>query len=446
MKITMIGAGYVGLVSGVCFSDCGFDVICSDIDEDKIAALNAGKIPIYEPGLDELLQRNIEADRLKFSNDVEGAVRGADAVFLAVGTPSRPGGGEADLSFLFAGVKAIAPFLKEGVVVVTKSTVVVSTNERIRELIVNERPELDFSVVSNPEFLREGSAIKDFMKPDRIVVGVHDERGAELMKALYAPLQIPTERFIVTSLANAELIKYASNAFLAMKVTFINEVANLCEMADGDVTEVAHAIGLDERIGGKFLSAGPGIGGSCFPKDTRAFAATGVKFRAPQRLIETVIQVNEARKIHMADRILAAVAKPVNKTAAILGIAFKPETDDVREAPSLTIIPRLIENGMKVRAYDPEAMVNGQSAISEVTWCESAVDAAAGADILVVLTEWDQFRNLDLKTIAGVMSGRLVFDTRNIFDQGSIEDVGLQLMSVGSSNQLSRNSARKGRL
>ena len=427
----MIGAGYVGLVSGVCFSDCGFEVICADIDAQKIASLKNGEIPIYEPGLQDLVKRNLAENRLKFSTNIASAVESADAIFLAVGTPSRPGGGEADLSFLFAGVKAAAPHFKQGVVIVTKSTVVVSTNQRIRELIESERPDLDFSVVSNPEFLREGSAINDFMEPDRVVVGVHDERGREAMEVLYAPLNLAEGRFVVTNLENAELIKYASNAFLAMKVTFINEVANLCEMAGGDVTEVAHAIGLDERVGPKFLSAGPGIGGSCFPKDTRAFAATGIKYRAPQRLIETVIQVNEARKIYMADRILDVFDKPINKTACVLGIAFKPETDDVREAPGLTIIPRLIENGMKVRAYDPQAMTNGREVLEDVTWCSSVVEAASSADILVVLTEWDEFKSLDLKAVSGVMAGDIVFDTRNIYDEVQFGAAGLKLMSVG---------------
>ncbi len=432
MKIAMIGTGYVGLVSGVCFSDCGFSVCCLDIDEEKIADLKQGKVPIYEPGLDEILKRNKEAGRLSFTTEPMAAIKDADAVFMAVGTPSRPGGGEADLSFLFAAVRSITPHLEDGVVVVTKSTVVVSTNQRIYDIISDLRPELKFSVASNPEFLREGAAIKDFMEPDRVVIGVHDEQGEALLRQLYAPLNLPDERFVVTSLENAELIKYASNAFLAMKVTFINEVANLCEMVGGDVLEVSRAIGLDNRIGRKFLNAGPGMGGSCFPKDTRAYAATGVKYRAPQRLIETVIQVNETRKINMADRILDVFEKPINKTAAILGIAFKPDTDDVREAPSLTIIPRLIENGMKVRAYDPEAMEVGKTVLDDVSWCESAVEAARGADILVVLTEWGEFAAIDMSEVASAMAGDIIFDTRNILPAEKVSGAGLKLMRVGA--------------
>ncbi len=431
MKIAMIGTGYVGLVSGVCFADCGFDVTCLDIDGEKISELNAGRVPIYEPGLEALMKRSVDAGRLRFSTDTETEIGKADVVFLAVGTPSRPGGGEADLSFLFGAVRSMAPHLKDGVLIVTKSTVVVGTNRRIYDIVSDSRPALDFSVASNPEFLREGSAIGDFMEPDRVVVGVHDERGTQLLTELYAPLKLGDDRFVVTSLENAELIKYAANAFLAMKVTFINEVANLCEMVDGDVKQVAKAIGLDARIGGKFLAAGPGIGGSCFPKDTRAYAATGVKYRAPQRLIETVIQVNENRKINMADRILGCFDKPIDKTAAVLGVAFKAETDDVREAPSLTIIPRLIENGMKVRAYDPQALETGREQLLNVSWAETVLEAVEGADILVVLTEWNEFRDLDLKAIANVMPGRIIFDTRDVINGEAARAAGFDFKSIG---------------
>ncbi len=431
MKITMIGTGYVGLVSGVCFADNGFEVTCLDIDEDKIRCLQNGQVPIFEPGLDTLVDRNVDAGRLSFSIDFEQALHLADVVFLAVGTPSRPGGGEADLSYLFDSVRMMTPHLKDGVVIVTKSTVVVGTNQRISDIIGDINPSLAFSIASNPEFLREGCAIDDFMSPDRVVVGVQDQHGEQILRKLYSPLNLPDERFVVTSLENAELIKYASNAFLAMKVTFINEVANLCEMTGGDVSQVARAIGLDNRIGPKFLQAGPGIGGSCFPKDTRAYAAMGMKYRAPQRLIETVIQVNEARKISIADQIVDLLEKPINKTVGVLGLAFKPGTDDVREAPALTIIPRLIENGIKVRAFDPQAMEVAKSKLEDVTWCDDAMSVARGADLVVVLTHWDEFKTLDLGELAQMMTGHIIFDTRALFEERDVNAAGLDLIGVG---------------
>jgi len=431
MKITMIGTGYVGLVSGVCFADNGFDVTCLDIDKDKITGLKNGQVPIYEPGLDALIKRNVGTGRLSFSTDFEQALALADVVFLAVGTPSRIGGGEADLSSLFESVRQMTPHLKDGVVIVTKSTVVVGTNQRICDIIGEINPSLTFSIASNPEFLREGCAIDDFVKPDRVVVGVQDLHGEKTMRVLYRPLNLPEERFVVTSLENAELIKYAANAFLAMKVTFINEVANLCEVTGGDVSQVARAIGLDSRIGPKFLQAGPGIGGSCFPKDTRAYAAMGMKYRAPQRLIETVIQVNEARKISIADQIVDLLKKPINKTVGVLGLAFKPGTDDVREAPSLTIVPRLIENGIKVRAYDPQAMAAAKPMLEGVIWCDDALSVANDADLIVVLTHWEEFKGLDLGDVAQRMKGRLLFDTRALFEECEVTDAGLELICVG---------------
>ncbi|MEM9206154.1 MAG: UDP-glucose/GDP-mannose dehydrogenase family protein [Pseudomonadota bacterium] len=431
MKLVMIGSGYVGLVSGVCFSEFGFTVTCVDVDADKIAMLNGGDVPIYEPGLTDMMNRNVKAGQLSFSTDLATAAKDADVIFIAVGTPSRRGDGEADLSYVFSAAREVAKHLKHGAVVVTKSTVVVGTNRKVQGIIRNERPDLDFSVVSNPEFLREGSAIEDFMRPDRVVVGVHDERGEDVMRQLYRPLNIRETPLVVSTLENAELIKYAANAFLAMKITFINEVANLCEKTGGNVQEVAKAIGLDGRIGGKFLHAGPGFGGSCFPKDTRAFAATGERFGAPQRLIEQVIEVNETRKHEMAEKVLDALGAPDGKTVAILGIAFKPNTDDVREAPSLTIIPHLQKAGVTVRAFDPEAMEPAKHHLTGVTWCRSAYEAAEGADAVVILTEWNMFRALDFAALKEIMTDQILVDLRNVYRPDEVADKGFHYVSIG---------------
>ncbi|MEH6727351.1 MAG: UDP-glucose/GDP-mannose dehydrogenase family protein, partial [Hyphomicrobiales bacterium] len=355
MQVTMIGTGYVGLVSGICFSEFGFKVTCVDLDADKITSLNYGVLPIYEPGLDRLMEQNRQ--RLTFTTDLDAAVAKADVVFIAVGTPSRRGDGEADLQYVHAAARQIARAMKPETVIVLKSTVVVGTNAEVRRIIEEARPGVPFSLASNPEFLREGSAIEDFMRPDRVVVGVTDERATQVLQQLYRPLYLRDAPIVITTPENAELIKYAANAFLAMKITFINEVADLCEQTGGNVQEVAKAIGLDNRIGGKFLHAGPGFGGSCFPKDTRAFAATGRKYGAPQTLIETVVDVNEARKQAMARKVLAELGDtPQGKTVGVLGLAFKPNTDDMREAPSLAVISVLEAAGVNVKAHDPQAM------------------------------------------------------------------------------------------
>ncbi|MEI2386952.1 UDP-glucose/GDP-mannose dehydrogenase family protein [Breoghania sp. JC706] len=432
MRVTMIGTGYVGLVSGVCFSEFGFDVTCVDIDETKIATLNELKSPIYEPGLDELIERNYKAGRLTFTTDFDKAVAEADVVFVAVGTPSRRGDGEADLSYVFEAAKRIAHAMRPETVIVIKSTVVVGTCRKVHDIIAAERPGVAFSIASNPEFLREGSAIEDFMRPDRVIVGVEDERGEKALRHLYRPLYLRETPIMVTSLENAEITKYAANAFLAMKITFINEIANLCEKVGGDVQQIATGIGLDKRIGPKFLHAGPGYGGSCFPKDTNAFAATGRKAGAPQLLVETTIEVNEARKRAMADRILEALGpNPAGKAVGVLGIAFKPNTDDVRDAPSLVIVPRLVGAGVKVRAHDPEAREQATPLLPGLEWCDQPYDVARDADVIVVLTEWNVYRGLDLRRIAAAMAGKTIVDLRNIYRPQDVEDAGLGYVSVG---------------
>jgi UDPglucose 6-dehydrogenase len=434
MKVVMIGTGYVGLVSGVCFSEFGFDVTCVDVDQSKIDTLNKGEIPIFEPGLDTLLDRNTKAGRLTFTTNFDEAVSKADAIFIAVGTPSRRGDGEADLQYVWAAARQIANAAKPGAVIVTKSTVVVGTNRKVAEIIREENPGLDFSIASNPEFLREGSAIEDFMRPDRVVVGVEDKRAEEVMRNLYRPLFLRETPIVFTGLEDAELIKYAANAFLAVKISFINEVANLCEQVGGNVQQVASAIGLDKRIGGKFLHAGPGFGGSCFPKDTRAFAATGEKFGAPQRLVETVIEVNENRKVNMAERVLAKLGSdPKGKTVCILGVAFKPNTDDVRESPTLAIIPILQEAGVTVRAHDPEGMEQAKPQLDNVVWCSDAYDAAKGADALALVTEWNEYRALDMNRLHDAMNGDVVVDMRNVYQPDDMRAKGFDYSSIGRS-------------
>ncbi len=432
MRVTMIGTGYVGLVSGVCFSEFGFDVTCVDIDKKKIDMLNRLEVPIFEPGLDDLINRNHAAGRLTFTTDFEKAVEESDVVFVAVGTPSRRGDGEADLTYVFEAAKRIARCMRPGLVVVVKSTVVVGTCRKVQEIIRQERPGVDFSIASNPEFLREGSAIEDFMRPDRVVVGIEDERGEEIMSRLYRPLNLRETPIMVSTLENAEITKYAANAFLAMKITFINEIANLCEKANADVQKVASAIGLDNRIGSKFLHAGPGYGGSCFPKDTNAFAATGRKYGAPLKLVEATIEVNDQRKIDMAERILETLGpNPKGKTVGILGIAFKPNTDDVRDAPSLTIIPRLQAEGVRIKAHDPEAKGQAEEVLTDVEWAEDPYDTVADVDAAVVLTEWNVYRGLSLKRIADSMSGTDMVDLRNIYRPEEVQDVGLTYTSIG---------------
>lgn len=440
MKITMIGAGYVGLVSGACFSEYGFQVTCVDLDAAKIAKLKRGEVTIYESGLDELIAGNIAAGRLRFSDDVTGAVADADVIMLAVGTPSRRGDGEADLTYVYAAARQIAPHLKQGAVVVTKSTVVPGTNRQIRRVIAETRPGLDFSVASNPEFLREGAAVDDFMRPNRVVIGVHDERGERVLRALYRPLSLREAPLVVTTLENAELIKYAANSFLAMKVTFANELADLCEQIGADVQVVAHGIGLDNRIGSKFLHPGPGFGGSCFPKDTRALVAAGKRFGAPQRLIETTVEVNERRIGQMVAKILGTLEAPAGKTVAVLGLAFKPNTDDMREAPSLGIIAALQGAGVAIRAHDPAAMPHARQLVENVVWCENPYEAAQGADALVIVTEWNVYRGLDLERLRNAMRGRSVVDLRNIYKPEEMQAAGFAYASVGRPARISEGN------
>ncbi|SDO01679.1 UDPglucose 6-dehydrogenase [Lutimaribacter pacificus] len=416
MKIAMIGTGYVGLVSGVCFSDFGHDVICVDRDPAKIARLEQGEVPIYEPGLDQLMVKNVEAGRLSFTMDLERAVDGADAVFIAVGTPTRRGDGHADLTYVMAAAEEIARVAKGYVVVVTKSTVPVGTNRQVKKAIRKANPELDFDVASNPEFLREGAAIEDFMKPDRVVVGVQNDRAAEVMAEIYRPLYLRDFPIVTTDLESAEMIKYAANAFLATKITFINEIAALCERAGGDVKEVARGIGLDGRIGNKFLHAGPGYGGSCFPKDTKALARIGQDHAVPMQITETVIKVNEEIKRRMIDKLLDLCDGSFNgKTVAVLGVTFKPNTDDMRDAPSLTIVPALVGGGAKVRVVDPQGRHEGEALLPGVHWLDDAYKAAQNADLLVLLTEWNEFRALDLKKLAKKMTVPRMADLRNVY-------------------------------
>ncbi|SLN25915.1 UDP-glucose 6-dehydrogenase TuaD [Roseovarius gaetbuli] len=420
MKIAMIGTGYVGLVSGVCFSDFGHDVVCVDKNPEKIAMLERGEVPIFEPGLDTLMAKNVEAGRLTFTTDLAAAIDGAEAVFIAVGTPTRRGDGHADLTYVMAAAEEIAHAAKDYVVIVTKSTVPVGTNRQVKQVIKKARPDLDFDVASNPEFLREGAAIDDFMKPDRVVVGVQTERAAEVMADIYRPLYLREFPILTTDLESAEMVKYAANAFLAVKITFINEIAALCERTGADVKQVSKGMGLDGRIGNKFLHAGPGYGGSCFPKDTKALARIGQDHGLPMQITETVIKVNEEVKRRMIDKLLDLCNGSFNgKTIAVLGVTFKPNTDDMRDAPSLTIIPALVGAGAKVRVADPQGQREGEALLPGVVWQEDPYKCAHNADLLVILTEWNEFRALDLKRIARKMNTPCLADLRNIY---SIQD------------------------
>ncbi|ARE83930.1 UDP-glucose/GDP-mannose dehydrogenase family protein [Roseovarius mucosus] len=416
MKIAMIGTGYVGLVSGVCFSDFGHDVTCVDKNPDKIAMLLRGEVPIFEPGLDALMSKNVEAGRLRFTTDLAEAITGAEAVFIAVGTPTRRGDGHADLTYVMAAAEEIARAASEYVVIVTKSTVPVGTNRAVKKVIKKANPNLDFDVASNPEFLREGAAIDDFMKPDRVVVGVQTDRAADVMAAIYRPLYLRDFPIVTTDLESAEMIKYAANAFLATKITFINEIAALCERTGADVKQVSHGIGLDGRIGNKFLHAGPGYGGSCFPKDTRALARIGQDHGLPMQITEKVITVNEEMKRRMIDKLLDLCDGSFNgKTIAILGVTFKPNTDDMRDAPALTIIPALVGGGARVRVTDPQGQREGEALLPGVSWQEDPYKCANKADLLVLLTEWNEFRALDLKRLARKMTSPRMADLRNIY-------------------------------
>lgn len=427
MRIAMIGTGYVGLVSGICFSDFGHDVICVDKDAGKIDRLNAGEVPIYEPGLDALMAKNVAAGRLSFTTDLAAAVDGAEAVFIAVGTPTRRGDGHADLTYVMAAAEEIAQALTGYTVVVTKSTVPVGTNRQVKQAIAKTNPQAEFDVASNPEFLREGAAIEDFMKPDRVVVGVQNARAAEVMAEIYRPLYLRDFPILTTDLESAEMIKYAANAFLATKITFINEVAGLCERVGADVKEVARGIGLDGRIGNKFLHAGPGYGGSCFPKDTAALARIGQDHAFPMRITETVIRVNDEIKSRMVEKIRDALDGSFNgKTIAVLGVTFKPNTDDMREAPSLTIVPTLIGGGARVRVVDPQGQAEGEALLPGVKWMDDPYQAARKADLVVLLTEWNEFRALDLKQMARKMETPRMVDLRNIYSEKAARKAGFE--------------------
>jgi UDPglucose 6-dehydrogenase len=432
MRIAMIGTGYVGLVSGACFSEFGVDVVCVDKDADKIARLQRGEIPIFEPGLEALVANNQRAGRLSFTTDLGAAVAGADAVFIAVGTPSRRGDGHADLSYVFAAAREVAAALTGYAVIVTKSTVPVGTGRQVARVMRETRATAEFDVVSNPEFLREGSAINDFMRPDRVVIGAESERAQEVMRRLYRPLYLIETPIVFTALETSELIKYAANAFLATKITFINEIADLCERVGANVHDVARGIGLDGRIGRKFLHAGPGFGGSCFPKDTRALVQTARQFGAPTRIVETVVEVNEARKRQMAERVVDACGGNVaGKTIAVLGLTFKPNTDDMRESPSLVVLPALIGAGARVQAFDPEGMQEAAKLMPNVNYCSGAYEAMSGADALLILTEWNEFRALDLKRVRQLLRQPVIIDLRNIYNLQDMARAGFAYTSIG---------------
>ncbi len=432
MKIVMIGAGYVGLVSGVCFSDFGHNVICVEKDQDKLAKLRNGEVPIFEPGLKTLMASNIAEGRLDFTDDMETAIAGADAIFIAVGTPTRRGDGFADLTYVYDTAREIGDKLSTDTVVVTKSTVPVGTNREVGRIIASRNPKTKFTVVSNPEFLREGSAIEDFMRPDRVVIGVEEPHAETVMRNIYRPLSLRETPIMVTGLETAELIKYAANAFLATKITFINEIADLCEKTGGDVQQVAKGMGMDARVGSKFLHAGPGYGGSCFPKDTLALAQTGQQHGAPQNIVETVIAVNDNRKKAMAGKIIDACGGDVRgKRIGVLGVTFKPNTDDMRDAPSLVILPELIAAGATIIAHDPQGGDEARRLLPDVNWANDAYGAADGADALVIITEWNAFRGLDLARINDLLTIPVFIDLRNIYPPAEVLAAGLRYTGVG---------------
>jgi UDPglucose 6-dehydrogenase len=432
MRVTMIGAGYVGLVSGACFADFGHDVVCVDKDPAKIDRLEQGVMPIFEPGLAELVANNVKEGRLSFTLDAREAIRSADAIFIAVGTPSRRGDGHADLSYVYAAAKEIAEHMDGFTVVVTKSTVPVGTGDEVEDIIRKARPDAKFAVVSNPEFLREGAAINDFKRPDRVVVGTDSEEASQVMRDLYRPLFLNETPMLFTERRTSELIKYAANAFLAVKITFINEMADLCEKVGANVQDVSKGIGLDNRIGKKFLHAGPGYGGSCFPKDTLALTKTANDHGSPVRIVDTVVQVNDARKKAMAQRVIKAMGGSVKgKTIGVLGLAFKPNTDDMRDAPSLDIIPALQAAGARIKAYDPESMHEAGKALTEVDFCDGPYHAIDGADAMVLITEWDQFRALDFDRVKKLLKSPLVVDLRNVYQPADMARRGFTYVSIG---------------
>ncbi|QQV77523.1 UDP-glucose/GDP-mannose dehydrogenase family protein [Sphingomonas aliaeris] len=432
MRITMIGSGYVGLVSGACFSDFGHEVTCVDKDAGKIAALEAGKMPIFEPGLDHLVAANVAAGRLKFTTDLKSAVDGADAVFIAVGTPSRRGDGHADLSYVFAASREIAEAVTGPIVIVTKSTVPVGTGDKVEEIMNELVKDHAVAVVSNPEFLREGAAIGDFKRPDRIVIGTEDERAKQVMREIYRPLYLNESPILFTGRRTSELIKYAANAFLATKITFINEIADLCEAVGADVQDVSRGIGLDNRIGKKFLHAGPGYGGSCFPKDTLALLKTSEDYETPVRIVEAVVSVNDNRKRAMGRKVLKALGgEGKGKTVAILGLTFKPNTDDMRDAPSLAIVQSLTDAGVTVRAHDPEGMEAAKALMPDLHYCNDAYEAVQGTDAVVIVTEWDVYRALDLQRVAAAMNAPVMVDLRNVYPPSDAERAGFAYSSIG---------------
>ena len=434
MRVAMIGTGYVGLVSGVCFADFGHTVTCVDKDPGKIDTLNKGGVPIFEPGLEDLVAKNVKENRLFFTTDITKAVKDADAVFIAVGTPARRGDGHADLSYVYAAAEEIASVIDGFTMVVTKSTVPVGTGDEVAAIIAKTRPDADVAVVSNPEFLREGAAIADFKRPDRVVVGTDDERAVELMKKLYRPLYLNETPMLFTDRRTSELIKYAGNAFLATKITFINEIADLCEKVGANVQEVSRGIGLDGRIGRKFLNAGPGYGGSCFPKDTLAVVRTAQEAGAPLKIVETVEQVNKDRKKAMAGKIIAACGGSVDgKKIAVLGLAFKPNTDDMRDAPSLDIIPALQAAGASVTAFDPEAMEEAEHMLPDVTFATNSYKCIDGADAVVIITEWDVFRALDMDRVKTLLKTPTFIDLRNIYAPEDMAKAGFDYTSIGRS-------------
>ncbi len=432
MHVTMIGTGYVGLVSGACFSEFGHNVTCVDKDATKIEALHCGEIPIFEPGLDELVESNVNAGRLSFTTDLQQPVANADAVFIAVGTPSRRGDGHADLTYVFNAAREVADALDGYTVIVTKSTVPVGTGTEVFKVVRETSPGADFDVASNPEFLREGAAITDFMRPDRVIVGTDSERAKEVMGELYRSLFLNETPVMFTTRQTAELIKYAANAFLATKVTFINEIANLCEQVDANVQDVARGIGLDGRIGSKFLHAGPGYGGSCFPKDTLALLRTAENLGLPMDIVQATVNVNDRRKREMAQKIIDACGGSLEgKTVAILGLTFKPNTDDMRNSPSLDIIPALQAAGAKVRAYDPEGMDEARMMLDGIEYCDDAYDTLPNSDALVIITEWNVFRAMDMHRVKDLLNSPVLVDMRNIYDPETMRELGFTYVSVG---------------
>jgi UDPglucose 6-dehydrogenase len=446
LRVTMIGGGYVGLVSGACFAEFGMEVTIVEADDRKLGALKEGRIPIFEPGLDRLVSENVAAGRLSFTGDMDEGLAAAEVVFIAVGTPTRRGDGHADLTYVYQAAQQVARKLKNYAVIVTKSTVPVGTGRRVAEIVRETRPDLDFDVASNPEFLREGNAIGDFMRPDRVVIGVESDRAADILRTLYRPLFLIETPIIVTSIETAELTKYAANSFLAMKVTFINEVADLCERVGADVHDVARGMGLDGRIGRKFLHPGPGFGGSCFPKDTLAMARIGQDAGAPQRLVETVVTVNDARKSTMARRVILACGGSVRgKRIAVWGLTFKPETDDMRDAPSIPIVSRLVEDGAELHVFDPEGMEQARPHLPPgVIYASDPIEAVTGADALVVVTEWNLFRAVAPSRLKALMRGSVIVDLRNIFDPAAIRAAGFAYHAIGRALPPVEEAVRRG--